>query len=162
MNNRHKIAFFLNIVLSIILMIIIFSFSMESGTDSANRSGSVKEMLLALLSPVLPDVIISFLDEHIRQIAHFTLYFALGITSGITIREWRIIRVSPANPVITYLPALPFCVLYAISDEIHQYYVPGRSCRLYDIGIDTLGAALSISILIIIEIIIRNTHKKAT
>ncbi len=33
------------------------------------------------------------------------------------------------------------CFLYAISDELHQYFVPGRACRLLDIFIDTSGGA---------------------
>ena len=33
------------------------------------------------------------------------------------------------------------CFLYAVSDEIHQSFVPGRACRLLDILIDTSGSA---------------------
>ncbi len=32
-----------------------------------------------------------------------------------------------------------FCILYAASDELHQYFVPGRACRLFDVGVDTAG-----------------------
>jgi VanZ family protein len=32
------------------------------------------------------------------------------------------------------------CFLYAVSDEIHQSFVPGRACRLFDIFIDTSGS----------------------
>jgi VanZ family protein len=35
-------------------------------------------------------------------------------------------------------------VLYAASDEIHQYFVPGRACRLYDVGFDAAGALIGI------------------
>ena len=34
------------------------------------------------------------------------------------------------------------CFLYAISDEIHQIFVPGRAGRWYDVLIDTTGAYL--------------------
>jgi VanZ family protein len=40
--------------------------------------------------------------------------------------------------------ALGFCILYAISDEIHQSFVPGRSPRALDVGIDTLGALVGL------------------
>ncbi|MDP5273317.1 VanZ family protein [Chengkuizengella axinellae] len=33
------------------------------------------------------------------------------------------------------------CLLYGISDEIHQSYIPGRTPQLLDIRNDTLGAA---------------------
>jgi VanZ family protein len=32
---------------------------------------------------------------------------------------------------------------YGISDEIHQYFVPGRHCSLYDVFSDTAGALLA-------------------
>ena len=31
------------------------------------------------------------------------------------------------------------CMLYAVSDELHQYVVPGRAMLLSDVGIDALG-----------------------
>lgn len=35
-----------------------------------------------------------------------------------------------------------FGILYAISDELHQYFVPGRISSFFDLGIDSLGAVL--------------------
>ena len=43
--------------------------------------------------------------------------------------------------------ALELSFLYAISDEIHQIYVPGRSGELRDVLIDTAGAAAGIAII---------------
>jgi len=34
------------------------------------------------------------------------------------------------------------CALYAVSDEYHQSFVPGRDSSLFDVGFDCLGAAL--------------------
>ena len=35
-------------------------------------------------------------------------------------------------------------MLYSISDEIHQIFVPGRSCELLDVFIDTCGSLIGI------------------
>lgn len=35
-------------------------------------------------------------------------------------------------------------IVYAITDEFHQSFVPGRSPRLTDVGIDALGALLGL------------------
>ena len=35
--------------------------------------------------------------------------------------------------------AIAFAIIYAISDEIHQFFVPGRACALQDVLIDTTG-----------------------
>ena len=37
-------------------------------------------------------------------------------------------------------------ILYAISDEIHQLFIPGRSCQITDICIDTLGILIGFTI----------------
>jgi VanZ family protein len=39
--------------------------------------------------------------------------------------------------------ALAACVLYALLDEGHQIFVPGRTPSLYDVGIDFSGALFS-------------------
>lgn len=36
--------------------------------------------------------------------------------------------------------SLALTVLYAISDELHQYFVPSRQCRWQDMAQDSLGA----------------------
>jgi VanZ family protein len=36
------------------------------------------------------------------------------------------------------------CIVYAITDEIHQSFVPGRSPRVLDVGIDALGTLLGL------------------
>ncbi len=43
-----------------------------------------------------------------------------------------------------------FSVLYAISDEIHQYFVPGRFMTASDIFTDTLGVAAATIIYLIL------------
>ncbi len=37
--------------------------------------------------------------------------------------------------------------LYGISDEFHQYFVPGRSADVWDWVADTLGAVIAVSLL---------------
>lgn len=36
-----------------------------------------------------------------------------------------------------------FCILYAISDEYHQSFVPGRTPMARDVGIDIIGMSLA-------------------
>ena len=35
-------------------------------------------------------------------------------------------------------------ILYAVSDEFHQSFIPGRNASAMDIGIDTIGILLSL------------------
>lgn len=34
-------------------------------------------------------------------------------------------------------------ISYAVFDELHQLATPGRSCSIFDLGVDTLGAIIS-------------------
>ncbi len=41
-------------------------------------------------------------------------------------------------------PAWGWSVLYALSDEFHQFFVPGRAADWRDVVVDALGAALAV------------------
>jgi len=47
------------------------------------------------------------------------------------------------------------CILYAASDEIHQYFVPNRSAELQDWAADVLGVIIAI---IIIKYFLKNRY----
>ena len=47
--------------------------------------------------------------------------------------------------------AIIICILYAISDKLHQLFVIGRSCELRDVFIDSLGSVSGIIIYNLIE-----------
>lgn len=51
-------------------------------------------------------------------------------------------------------------VIYAFSDELHQYFVPDRECRLKDVGIDSLGILLTSISIYFILLVIKRVRKK--
>jgi len=55
----------------------------------------------------------------------------------------------------TYLSIL-ICTIYAISDEIHQIFVPERNCHIIDILIDSIGSMTGIYIMYLIFKVISN------
>ena len=67
----------------------------------------------------------------VRKGAHFTEYAVLAMLVANALRTYGKLR--------WYLP-VAISAAYAVSDEVHQYFVPGRACRLLDMGIDTCGA----------------------
>lgn len=42
-----------------------------------------------------------------------------------------------------FIIVILFSIFYGITDEIHQYFVPGRSASISDVGLDTLGILFS-------------------
>ncbi|MCI7338710.1 MAG: VanZ family protein [Oscillospiraceae bacterium] len=127
----------------------IFWLSSKDGNQSQNMSDSVRGILMKLLGPLLNSFIV-------RKFAHFFEYAVLGFLIGCALFLSRR-RFSPITAVIC-------SALYSVSDEIHQYFVPGRACRIFDVGVDTLGALtgtliLALIILIMNSIAIRRKEK---
>ena len=53
------------------------------------------------------------------------------------------IRAMGANSKKSYLIAFGMTVAYALTDEFHQLFVPGRSGSMIDVLIDSAGAVLA-------------------
>ena len=119
----------------------IFWLSSKDGNQSQNMSDSVRGILMKLFGPLLNSFIV-------RKFAHFFEYAVLGFLIGCALFLSRR-RFSPITAVIC-------SALYSVSDEIHQYFVPGRACRIFDVGVDTLGALTGTLILALIILIINS------
>lgn len=126
---------------AILMMIIIFIFSSFASTESDRQSGLVVNVL-TLIFPDAKDL--EFTVKLVRKTAHFTEYALLGFLSA------RAFGLSNHHP----LHSIWLSALYATSDEIHQYFVPGRSMQFTDILIDSAGATFGALLYFI-------THKKA-
>ena len=70
------------------------------------------------------------------KIVHFAAYAGLGFLSA---RAFA--RAGPGlSARATFLAAASFAALYGATDELHQYFVPGRFASVADWGADALGA----------------------
>lgn len=76
---------------------------------------------------------VSFQDK----ILHLIAYGVLAATVLWAIRP----TCSPAAG----LGVIVFCLLYGISDEFHQSFIPGRSPSIYDVFADVFGAFLVVA-----------------
>jgi len=52
-------------------------------------------------------------------------------------------------------------VIYGVLDESHQYFVPGRVCTIFDVGIDLLGVLFS-SMIYLIRLNLNNSKFSLT
>jgi len=89
--------------------------------------------------PDLPHHPEAALDVVIKKLAHVTEY---GVLVALAWWAWR-----DDHGVASwraFLFAFGLAALYAISDEAHQYFVPGRNPQPVDVGFDVLGSALSV------------------
>ena len=105
-----------SIIITILLVIEIFHFSSLPGTSTGRG---------------IPFISIAY---------HFIIFFLLAFFLFQSIKTKNKIK---ASQIIT---TLLISILYAISDEIHQFFVPLRSCTFFDILIDLAGICLAILI----------------
>ncbi len=136
----------INIIILIIWMILIFSFSQDSGGASSKKSDGIAHLMVNFISEVTgKDFNGSTLEDTlnicifiVRKSAHFLEYFILGLLIIRVLKDYKILNINIC------LYGIVFCFLYACSDEIHQLFVPNRSGRIIDVFIDTSGSILSI------------------
>ena len=127
---KRKIILAITWSLVIAVCITIFIFSGMVADDSAEQSGFIRELLTKIFG-------VGFTEFFIRKLAHMSEYAALGFFSAFAFAY------TFKNAKRFYFGII-FTLLYAISDEIHQLFVPGRSGQVRDVLIDMAGALLGV------------------
>ena len=117
------------LLLPLAWMGIIFYFSHQPAEQSAELSNGLVSKLIEIFH--LP-----FTDHFVRKSAHFSEYALLGI---FTVNAMRLFFSKNSLWV-----ALTVCSFYSVTDEIHQFFIPGRSCQFSDMLLDTAGSAVGI------------------
>lgn len=131
--NRLQPHTILWLAISVCWMVLIFCFSSQPAEQSAELSTGVLSSNLELLpSGATEDLLLRY-HTPLRKLAHFGLYFVLGLSLTNALREQRLVPNVPAAIVLS--------ALYAASDEFHQSFVAGRGPQVSDVLLDTAGAA---------------------
>lgn len=132
-------------LLCLAVMYIIFMFSAATGDESEQVSQGLLEKIIEFIG--------NFISHNaLRKLAHFSEFAALGFCMAGAIHY----TFGKRN---FYLPLIP-SFLYAVSDEVHQYFVPERACRVFDIFVDTCGVMTGIGIFLLFVFIISKIVKK--
>ncbi len=136
------------LILAVLWMAVIFLFSArnaEESTEDSHRAGRIAAELLmpgfSEMTEAEQEQIIGYLDHPVRKTAHFIEYMVLGFLL--------------AGSFGLFLPGAPEQIkeelrrkglrawaagtVYAVTDEVHQIFVPGRACMLSDAALDSAG-----------------------
>ena len=116
------------ILIPVLIMIFIFVQSAFPADLSSRESGFIVS-LVRLFWKADPEVI----THVVRKCAHFIEYLALGWSLMAPARD----RFETTSKVLIY--SWIFGSLYAVTDEIHQIFVDGRSCQFSDFAVDSAG-----------------------
>lgn len=85
---------------------------------------------------VLPGFTVSLLDFIFKKAAHMFVYAVLYL---LLFRAYFLTQKARKNAKWQYLVPIILCLFYAISDELHQSFVPGRHPSPRDLAYDLLG-----------------------
>lgn len=86
----------------------------------------------------------------VRKAAHFIEYLILGI---LFFKSWFTGAKLRRGVALAFVSG----VMYSISDEIHQIFVPGRTGKLIDVVIDSTGLAVGL-LLITLAALWKRSH----
>lgn len=132
-------------ILSLAVMVMIFMFSSATGEESEAVSQNLLSKIIEFIGNYVS-------HNFLRKLAHFCEFAALGfcVTGAVhfTFGKRKF-----------YVPLIP-CILYAVSDEVHQHFVPERACRVFDMFVDTCGIMTGIGIFLLLILIISKSIKK--
>lgn len=141
-------------------MAVIFAFSAQKAELSDNTSGGLIQLLAELFYPDFASLgeekqqaVIASFQFVVRKAAHMTEFASLGVflcafafTFGVKFRH--------------FLLSFLFGMFYAVTDEVHQLFVEGRSCQLSDVMVDTCGVIIGMTVFgLLVKIILKIRQK---
>ncbi len=142
-----KIYFGVSLIIVLALLVLIFCLSHENGEDSTETSF----WFTTLINFLLP---FSVSESTIRTLAHFSEFACLSFFMNNLFVSYK----EKLSPVI----ACTLSFLYAITDEIHQIFVPGRACQFQDMMVDLAGIVSGMFVFTVVYLLTNKLiHKKS-
>ncbi len=162
---KRKIALLIAIIL---WSGVIFMFSAQSAEKSKALSKNLAEKVVSGAKKIFGDDffaaheyedegsenLLGIVTHYLRKTAHFFLFFVLGIFCYLFISDFELTQ----KKAIVF--ALFYCFLYAVSDEVHQLFVPGRAGMVRDVLLDTCGSLTGMSICMYIKKKVKNKERE--
>lgn len=142
---------------AVAVMAVIFMFSAQPSVQSTNTSDSVTIILAKIFVRNYKSMTdyeryetVHTLNTFVRKGAHFSVYAILSFFVTLFFLSYEKLKLRSV-----FLNTILFCTAYASTDELHQYFVPGRSCQVTDVMIDTCGAMVGFVVILFIVNVFR-------
>lgn len=154
MKNKKDLFWIIVSLLAVMaVMVMIFIFSSFEKEKSASQSDLVTEVVVKLIYPgsvkwdaEKRETVYVSTGSAIRKLAHFGEFMLLGATLMLHLYAVNKARRIKNAPVVAFTVG----TVYAVSDEVHQLFVEGRSGNSKDVIIDTAGVAAGICLTLFI------------
>lgn len=137
---------------AILIMLLIFQFSAQTGIESGELSHKVSVAIVRIGDELLDknleewrvQELADSIEYYVRKGAHMSIYFVLAIAVSFPLYVYGL----RGFPLL--LVAGIICVGFACTDEYHQSFVAGRGPSVTDVCIDSVGVFLGIMLVRIV------------
>lgn len=155
---------FIRIILWALVLLwcgVIFYMSNQTAPESSELSGTLIWRLCERfyanfnsMTEIDKYFLVDSLQDVVRTIAHICEYGVLGILVRLAFIPHKV----KSKMIISVI----LCLVYSISDEIHQFFVEGRAYQFSDVVCDTFGSLLGILLIsLICKICLKKRIKKS-
>lgn len=144
---------------------VIFYLSSRTADESTVQSRGMINSVSSIFGTVIDSNKLVWIDGIVRESAHAAEYFILGVLlyNALIIclnyrKQEEMMLTAQTGVMVTdrfrelncFICSLLICSIYALSDEIHQIPVPGRTFQMIDLILDVSGAAFGTLFMLII------------
>jgi VanZ family protein len=147
MNVNHLLKLTLSWLAVLLLMLAIFLFSAQpadiSNSNSKAVATSVVETTVNLTETGIPEPEKRQLIERVNDVAREYMHGVLFLVLGLLVQN--ALTQSGARGIKAVAIALAISIIYGITDEIHQVFVPGRAFQISDLAMDAAGSIIGIA-----------------
>lgn len=151
-NSRRRIIVW--IILAITVAGLITFFSSQMGSESSNLSVALTRRVMDATVGDYSGQMLRHYNGIVRKLAHFALYFVLGVCLTEVLRLQNKI---PQMPTAVLIGAV-----FASLDEVHQRFVQGRTPRASDVLLDTIGVLVGSLVVLGVAVLCRRKKNIAT
>ncbi len=152
-----------NILIVLTILYAGFIFYLSSQSNLSIPSSMFKIPIMYQLADIFKSLGLVFIIDiaeysyyHMDKVAHLFLYFGLGILLHLTFRNSENIVLKKYAAIFAVLLG----IIYGITDEFHQSFVPGRSSNIHDLLADGIGVTIA-QIIFVVLILINLQRKKS-
>ena len=143
---KLKILLCISVVLVIAWMIVIFKFSSSSGESSTKTSRGTLGKIVAIFDTNIDEIrlneIVKKYDVYFRKLTHYGIYLLGGVL--IFSMYYNLNKLKDGKVKYVKVLSIVTGIIYAVSDEIHQYFVIGRSGEVADVVLDGIGVVTGV------------------
>ena len=161
-NLKDIVLFVIFLILVVFWMGVIFKFSSANGEKSTGTSRSSLEKIITLFNKnidkdKLEGLVIKY-DVVLRKFTHFSGY----LVGGVLLYFMYFYLNKLVNYKLKYIKLYSVVTgsIYAMTDELHQHFVPGRSGEIKDVVLDTSGVIMGVVIVCAVIMVIKSLKIK--